>query len=420
MASQRTTRPAVTRVAGARVPGLATAALTSVALLSQTANAAPSADSEPSREEVRKKVDDLYHQAGTAAQRYTGARGKSSQPRTRDDTPRDDTAGRTGRPGTTRAEPVPYAVTLSRTGAAVSDAAPLLPAGHTAEQAARVRKGPEAAGGSAKPAVPQRTLKSAKAQVQRKLADARVLLAQLTAAEQARLTSVEERQREAAERRTEEPARQQTAQEKQRPEAPARQDPGSPADGPDGTADAPSYATTANTVLATNDPSWTTTADTVLPTNDPSWTTTADTVLPTNDPPRATTADTVLPTNDPPRATTAGKVLAYARAQIGKPYVWGAMGPDSYDCSGLTRAAWMAAGVFLPRTVRDQADAGTSVPLSEIAPGDLVFFDDDSSHVGLYAGHGMLIHAPRPGAHVREEPLHHGGESSVHSVVRPA
>ncbi|MFD4969731.1 C40 family peptidase [Streptomyces sp. NPDC058424] len=124
----------------------------------------------------------------------------------------------------------------------------------------------------------------------------------------------------------------------------------------------------------------------------------------------------------PAQATRADQALAFAREQIGKPYVWGAAGPGSYDCSGLTQAAWKAAGVTLPRAASDQAQAGTAVPLSEARPGDLVFFAffGDADHVGLYAGDGVMIHAPRPGGRVREESVHHDGESAVHRVVRPA
>ncbi|MEU1012380.1 NlpC/P60 family protein [Streptomyces sp. NPDC005890] len=118
-------------------------------------------------------------------------------------------------------------------------------------------------------------------------------------------------------------------------------------------------------------------------------------------------------------ATKARKAIVFARAQVGKPCVWGAAGPGSYDCSGLTQAAWKSAGVTLPRTAREQAAAGTPVPPTDARPGDLVFFHDDVSHVGLCTGDGMMIHAPRPGAYVREEPVSGIGESAVHSVVRP-
>ncbi|MGW4272485.1 NlpC/P60 family protein [Streptomyces seoulensis] len=124
-----------------------------------------------------------------------------------------------------------------------------------------------------------------------------------------------------------------------------------------------------------------------------------------------------------PSGAEAHKALAFARAQIGKPYVWGAAGPGSYDCSGLTQAAWKAAGVALPRSLRDQSRAGTTVPAAEALPGDLVFFHDshgEVGHVGVYAGHGMMIHAPEPGAYVREDLVRHGGAPAVHHVVRPA
>ncbi|MFG2779119.1 C40 family peptidase [Streptomyces prunicolor] len=124
--------------------------------------------------------------------------------------------------------------------------------------------------------------------------------------------------------------------------------------------------------------------------------------------------------SDSSYATKAAKAVAFARAQVGKPYVWGAAGPGSYDCSGLTQAAWKAAGFTLPRATTDQADAGTTVSLADAQPGDLVFFHDDSSHVGVYVGDGAMIHAPKPGAYVREESIHHDGTALIHSVVRPA
>ncbi|MBK3634216.1 C40 family peptidase [Streptomyces sp. MBT97] len=126
------------------------------------------------------------------------------------------------------------------------------------------------------------------------------------------------------------------------------------------------------------------------------------------------------PSADHAYVTKAEKALAFARAQIGKPCVWGAAGPGSYDCSGLAQAAWRAAGVTLPRTAHDQATAGTTVPLADARPGDLLFFHDDEGHVGVHSGHGMMIHAPGPGTYVREEPVHHDGASAVRSVLRPA
>jgi cell wall-associated NlpC family hydrolase len=118
--------------------------------------------------------------------------------------------------------------------------------------------------------------------------------------------------------------------------------------------------------------------------------------------------------------TKGAKALEFARAQIGKPCVWGAAGPGSYDASGLTQAAWKAAGVDLPRSVQDQAAMGTPVPLTDLRPGDLVFFHDTVGHVGICAGNGMMIHAPGPGAYIREESLSYAGPSAVHGAVRPA
>ncbi|MCX5228154.1 NlpC/P60 family protein [Streptomyces sp. NBC_00233] len=101
----------------------------------------------------------------------------------------------------------------------------------------------------------------------------------------------------------------------------------------------------------------------------------------------------------------AAEAVSFAHAQLGKPYVWGATGPSAYDCSGLTQAAWRAAGVSLPRTTYTQINAGRRVSRSQLAPGDLIFFYSGISHVGLYIGGGQMIHAPRPGAPVRVAPI---------------
>ncbi|WUS98758.1 NlpC/P60 family protein [Streptomyces sp. NBC_00708] len=101
----------------------------------------------------------------------------------------------------------------------------------------------------------------------------------------------------------------------------------------------------------------------------------------------------------------AAQAVAFAYSALGKPYVWGATGPASFDCSGLTQAAWRSAGVSLPRTTYTQINAGQRVPRSQLAPGDLVFFYSGISHVGLYIGNGKMIHAPRPGAPVRVAPI---------------
>ncbi|SDT28313.1 Cell wall-associated hydrolase, NlpC family [Friedmanniella luteola] len=91
------------------------------------------------------------------------------------------------------------------------------------------------------------------------------------------------------------------------------------------------------------------------------------------------------------------KALAFAKRQIGDSYRYGATGPNSWDCSGLTGGAWKAAGVKIPRTSQAQYRAGKKVAKSDLKPGDLVFFYSGISHVGIYAGSGNVIHASRPG-----------------------
>jgi cell wall-associated NlpC family hydrolase len=117
-----------------------------------------------------------------------------------------------------------------------------------------------------------------------------------------------------------------------------------------------------------------------------------------------------------PTSARAAPAVAFARAQIGKPYVWGATGPGSYDCSGLVQAAWAAAGVSLPRTTYDQINAGRRVSIGELLPGDLVFYYAGVSHVGMYVGGGTIIHAPHPGASVEYAPV---GEMPIVGAVRP-
>jgi cell wall-associated NlpC family hydrolase len=91
--------------------------------------------------------------------------------------------------------------------------------------------------------------------------------------------------------------------------------------------------------------------------------------------------------------SAAAVAIDTALAQVGDPYVWGASGPDGFDCSGLTSFAYAAAGVALPHSSRSQASLGRQVSRSELQPGDLVFFYDPVSHVGLYIGNGMMVHA---------------------------
>ncbi|MEY2232742.1 MULTISPECIES: C40 family peptidase [Streptomyces] len=107
----------------------------------------------------------------------------------------------------------------------------------------------------------------------------------------------------------------------------------------------------------------------------------------------------------PSDGSRAARAVAFAYSAIGKPYVWGSTGPGSFDCSGLTQAAWRSAGVSLPRTTYTQINAGRRVSRDQLAPGDLVFFYSGVTHVGLYIGNGQMIHAPRPGSTVRLAPI---------------
>lgn len=102
------------------------------------------------------------------------------------------------------------------------------------------------------------------------------------------------------------------------------------------------------------------------------------------------------------------KAIDFAMAQRGKPYVWGAAGPGSYDCSGLTMAAFAAAGISLPHSAAGQYNYGTQVPLSAMQPGDLVFFYTPIGHVGIYIGNGMMVSAPTSGDVVKVQPIFSG------------
>ena len=122
-----------------------------------------------------------------------------------------------------------------------------------------------------------------------------------------------------------------------------------------------------------------------------------------------------LPTN-----TNAGKAVAFAYAQIGCPYVYGATGPCSsgYDCSGLVMAAWAAAGVSIPRDTYEQWAALPHVPTSMLQPGDLLYFAGES-HVGMYVGGGYLIDAPVPGQNVEKVALSGWYSANLDGAARP-
>jgi peptidoglycan DL-endopeptidase CwlO len=116
---------------------------------------------------------------------------------------------------------------------------------------------------------------------------------------------------------------------------------------------------------------------------------------------RAATKTSGDSTRSSPTGSSKGaKALAYAKAQLGEPYARSGAGPSSWDCSGLTMMAWGSVGVSLPHSSRQQFSRGQPVAKSDLQLGDLVFFYSDIHHVGLYAGNGQVVHAPRPGKSV--------------------
>ncbi|MFE0106625.1 NlpC/P60 family protein [Streptomyces sp. NPDC059009] len=117
------------------------------------------------------------------------------------------------------------------------------------------------------------------------------------------------------------------------------------------------------------------------------------------------------------RASGQGKkAVEFATDQIGKPYVWGAEGPSSYDCSGLTSQAWAAAGRGIPRTSQEQWKQLPHIDIKNMRPGDLIIYHSDASHVGMYLGDGAIVHAPRPGRNVT---ITGAGSMQILGVVRP-
>ncbi|MFE0693443.1 NlpC/P60 family protein [Streptomyces sp. NPDC058869] len=384
----RTTTPAV---------GLTTAALASVTLLStQSATAAP-AEPKPAIEDVQKKVDALYRQAGTATQEYNRAKAASSSQQKKVDGLLADVAKRTEKINEARRALGSYAAAQYRSGGIAPTATFFLaddPQGYfdqsrlmdratqrqqmalsdfRTQQASAAKKRAEAVKSLETLTETQTTLASSKKDVQAKLTEARELLSRLTAEEKARLAELERRKEAEAKEKAAKLAARQAAEAKQKAEAEeqAREEAARDSGGGPGSGSGTGTGTDTGSGSGT----------------------------------------------DSGYAAKAEKVLAFARAQIGKPYVWGASGPASYDCSGLTQAAWREAGVTLPRTTWDQVEVGTRVATSDLRPGDLVFFYDDISHVGIYKGDGMMIHAPKPGANVREESIYY---MPIYGSVRPA
>ncbi|MCX0245587.1 C40 family peptidase [Streptomyces drozdowiczii] len=363
--------------------GLTSAALASVTLLSsQSAMAAPAP--KPSIEEVQKRVDDLYRQAGTATQKYNQAKEATDRQKSKVDTLLDSVAERTEKLNDARRTLGNYAAAQYRNGGLAPTATFFLAddpqsffdqthlmdrmaerqqqavTEFRTQQAKVSKQRAEAVESLETLTESQADLRTSKQNVQTKLTEARTLLSKLTAEEKARLAELERKKEAEAKRKAAELAKKQAAARKEAEQKAKESGSGGTETGSGSGSDTGSGSSA---------------------------------------------------------STKAEKVLAFARAQIGKPYVWGATGPASYDCSGLTQAAWKAAGVDLPRTTWDQVNVGTRVATADLQPGDLVFFYDDISHVGIYKGDGMMIHAPKPGANVREESIYY---MPIYGSVRPA
>ncbi|AKH84372.1 glycoside hydrolase [Streptomyces sp. CNQ-509] len=385
MASHRKPRTRILESpAGRRTAvGVGFAALASATLLTQEAGATPA---ERSIEDVQKEVDHLYHEAERATERYNGAKERTAQQRTRVEQQLDEVAKETARLNESRRELGRLAAAQYRTGGITPTATFMLAPdpqtyfdqAHLMErltnrekaavdqfqvrQAEAAKKRSEAQESLRTLTDSQEQLQASKQEVQTKLSDARKVLDRLTEAEKKRLAELERKREEEARRKAEEAARQAELERQQQAEQERREQQQ-----------------------------------------------------------REQEQQEEEQQEDPPPADPApsksAQVLAFAEAQLGKPYVWGATGPDSYDCSGLTQAAWREAGISLPRTTYDQVNAGTQVAKADLQPGDLVFFYDDVSHVGIYVGNGQMIHASKPGDDVKYESIDY---MPFHSGVRPA
>ncbi|MGW6604510.1 NlpC/P60 family protein [Streptomyces sp. NPDC055036] len=401
----RTASPAV---------GLTTAALASVTLLSTQSASATPVEPKPSMEEVQKKVDDLYRQAGSETQKYNRAKEATQKQKRAVDRVLDEVAKRADKLNEARRTLGSFAAAQYREGAVTPTAALLFAdspqaffeqkqvtdrlterqrgvlTDYQTQQAAAAKQRARASKDLESLTASQAALRTSKQSVQQKLGAARALLSKLTTEEKARLAALERKKEEEARRKAEAraklEARAKAEAERKRKEQQAQN---------------PSTDTSTGTGSGTGSGQ----SGTGSGTDTGSGTGTGT----------GTSGGTGA--SDGSYATKAAKVLAFARAQIGKPYVWGATGPSSYDCSGLTQAAWKAAGVELPRTTWEQVKAGTRVATDDLLPGDLVFFYDDISHVGIYIGDGMMIHAPKPGANVREESIYY---MPIYGSIRPA
>lgn len=395
MATHRKARTALLSTTGPRAAvGLTTAALATVTLFGESASAspAPTRPAQPSITEVKAKVDTLMHQAEVATEQYNGVKQQTDQQTVKVNELLDAAARKTQALIDARQTLGLYAAAQYRGGGDDSTGRYLLSANpqdladqthltnvladrqkqaveaYRVQQAAATQQRIEAAKSLNQLTAQQARLKTAKAAVQSKLSQAQHLLNSLTAQEKARLAALRAQQEAAAKAAAQKLAAEIAAKQKAAQEAAAK-------------------AAAAGSGTSTQ----------------------GGTTTPVG-------GSTGSGGSSSSASTAAEKAIAFARAQLGKPYVWGATGPDSFDCSGLTQAAYKAAGIDLPRTTWDQVNVGTRVSETDLQPGDLVFFFSDISHVGLYIGNGDIIHAPHTGTVVKIAPV---TEMPFYAAVRP-
>jgi cell wall-associated NlpC family hydrolase len=393
------------------VVGVGAVALASASLLTQSAYAddddTPAIEEQRDRAdhareralEVREQVDALYRDAGGATQRYNEAREATDEQQRIADSLMAEAAQATERLNEARRTLGTFAAAQYRAGGGLSDTAALLlapdpqsmfAANHTLDRLGDIQEQAvadytdrqleaaaqraEATDALAELEAGESDLDEQKQAVQNRLAEARALLDQLSAEEEAELAELERLEQEEADRIAEEARLAREERERQEREAAA---------------------------LAAQEAAQQEQEESAGQSGEES----------------GAESQGQPPDTGGSYTSQAAAAIAFAEAQLGKPYVWGATGPGSYDCSGLTQAAWASAGVNIPRVTWDQVNTGTTVSRTAAAPGDLVFFYDDLSHVGLYIGDGMMIHAPKPGDVVKYESI---DVMPIHSFVRPA
>lgn len=375
MATHRKSRTAILTAPRTAV-GLTTAALATVTLFSETAGAAPAAPApQPSIAEVKAKVDALMHQAEVATETYNGAKEKTTAQNATVNRMLAQAAQKTQALNDSRRVLGQYAAAQYRTGGddstgrflMASDPQDLMDQTHMADVLGKRQKSAVESYRVQQAAATQQRIEAAKS-----LATLTAQQAQLRAAKADVQTKLGAAQKLLNSLTAQEKARLAALQAKQEEEA--RKKAAAIA------AQEKARAAAAKKAAASSS---------------------------TSTPPASTT---------PANASVADKAIAFARTQLGDPYVWGATGPNSWDCSGLTQAAYKAAGVTLPRTTGDQVNVGTRVSESDMQPGDLIFFYSDHSHVGIYIGGGEMIHAPHTGTVVKIAPI---TEMPLYGVVRP-